>query len=322
MTYLWIALGLAGGAAFITIIASLVCYLMVFYSPPRDNSDEIPTPPGELYDEYREDMKQWVITVRSMPHDDVEIKSRDGLTLRAKYFEHSEGAPIELMLHGYRGNAERDMSAGVLRAFKLGRSVLMVDLRGSGRSDGSTITFGIKEREDCLLWVDYLVSRFGNERAIILTGISMGAATVMTCSASESLPPCVVGVLADCGFSSAKEIICKVVTDMKLPAGIFYPFIKLGARLFGHFDLDGLTPIEAVKSARVPIFFTHGDTDDFVPCKMSIDCHGACTSEKELYIVEGAGHGLCYPVAKDGYLTAIDKFFAPYIEAHRAAQNK
>jgi predicted acyl esterase len=152
MTALWIALGVAGGLLLIALAVSFICYKIVFYSAPRVKSDEIPTPPGEEYDPYREDMKKWVLAVRAMPHDDIEIKSRDGVVLRAKYYEHSEGAPIELMMHGYRGNAERDLSAGVLRAFKLGRSVLLVDHRGSGDSGGKTITFGVKEREDCLLW--------------------------------------------------------------------------------------------------------------------------------------------------------------------------
>ena len=321
MTVLWIVLGAVAGLLLLALITSFVCYKIVFYSAPRVKSDEIPTPPGEEYEPYREDMKKWVLTVREMPHDDIEIKSRDGLTLRAKYFEHSEGAPIELMMHGYRGNAERDLSAGVLRAFRLGRSVLLIDHRASGESGGKTITFGIKEREDCLLWVDYLVSRFGQSRAIILTGISMGAATVMSCS-SAPLPPCVVGVLADCGYSCARDIIKKVVRDLKLPPLIFYPFIKLGARIFGGFKLESNPPIEEVKSARVPIFFTHGDADTFVPCEMSVECYDACASEKQLFIVEGAGHGLCYPVANEKYLEAIDTFFAPYIARHRESLNK
>ena len=316
MTALWITLGVIVGAAIITLAVSYICYRRVFYNPPRVESDEIPTPPGEIYDKFREPMKEWVRVVRAMPHDDVEITSHDGLTLRAKYFEYGEDAPIEIMFHGYQGNAERDMSAGVLRAFKLGRSVLLVNHRASGNSDGNTVTFGVLERRDCLLWIKYLTERFGNSRAIILTGISMGAATVMSCSSAE-LPPCVVGVLADCGYSSAKEIIKKVIRDMKLPANLLYPFVKLGARLFGHFGLEEHPPIEEVARARVPIFFTHGDTDDFVPCYMSENCHAACSSEKQLFIVKGAGHGLCYPVAGDAYLEAIDSFFAPYIAKHK-----
>ena len=316
MTALFIALALAASVAVIALTVAYICYRRVFYSPPRVITDEIPTPPGEIYDEYREPMKEWVRIVRKMPHDDVEIKSHDGLTLRAKYFEYEDGAPIEIMFHGYQGNAERDMSAGVLRAFKLGRSVLLVDHRASGLSDGKVITFGVLERRDCLRWIDYLTNRFGNSRAIILTGISMGAATVTSCS-SEQLPPCVIGVLADCGYSSAKEIIKKVIRDMKLPATLLYPFVKLGARVFGGFRLEEHPPIEEVKHARIPIFFTHGDTDDFVPCSMREDCHRECVSEKRLFIVKGAGHGLCYPVAKDDYLNAIDEFFAPYIAKHK-----
>ena len=51
----------------------------------------------------------------------------------------------------------------------------MIDQRAHGLSEGKTITFGIKERLDCLCWVEYLVERFGKETQILLTGISMGA---------------------------------------------------------------------------------------------------------------------------------------------------
>ena len=55
-----------------------------------------------------------------MPHEDVEITSFDGLTLRGKFYEYAPGAPIELMLHGYRGCAERDMPGGALRSHRVG----------------------------------------------------------------------------------------------------------------------------------------------------------------------------------------------------------
>ena len=106
----------------------------------------------------------------------------------------------------------------------------------------AVITFGIKEHRDCLSWVDYMVKRWP-DRKIILTGISMGAATVVM-AAGEPLPENVIGVLADCGYTSPKEIICEVIRQMKLPPKLSYPFVKLGAKIFGKFDLEEITPVE------------------------------------------------------------------------------
>ena len=65
----------------------------------------------------------------------------------------------------------------------------------------------------------------------------MGAATVLM-AAGEELPNNVISVLADCGFSSTKEIMYKVIKEMKLPPKIFYPFIKLGALIYGGFNYE------------------------------------------------------------------------------------
>ena len=245
-----------------------------------------------------------------MEQEDLWITSFDGLLLHGKYYEYAPGAPIELMFHGYRGNAERDLCGGVQRCFALKRSAFLVDQRASGRSEGNVITFGIKEHKDCLKWVDFLVEHFGPDVKIILTGISMGASTVLM-AAGNPLPPQVKGVLADCGFTSAKAIMQDVIRQMKLPPKLLYPFVRLAARLFGKFDLEADSALEAVKRATVPIIFLHGDNDDFVPCSMSRENFDACASRKQLVLISGAGHGLAYPMDKQSYLKALDDFFGP-----------
>ena len=70
-----------------------------------------------------------------------------------------------------------------------------------------------------------------------------------------------------------------------------------------------VAPEEAMKNCPVPVIFFHGDADDFVPSWMSQRNYEACSAPKELVIVPGAGHGLCYPVDPDGYLKAMAKFF-------------
>ena len=303
---LWCLFALAV-AAFITLATSLVCFLMVFYSPKRRKlgEDEYEIPEGDIYEVYREDMIEWTKQIRSMPHEDIEITSFDGLRLRAKYYEYEPGAPIELLFHGYKGNAERDIAGGVERCFKLGRSVVLIDHRASGASDGHVISFGINERRDCRAWIDYAIEKFGNDVKLIISGVSMGAATVMM-TAGEPLPKNVIGVLADCGYTSAKEIIKKVVKEMVLPQDLLYPFIKLGARIYGRFNLDEYSPMEAMKECSLPIVFVHGDDDAFVPYNMSERLYEACASDKKTLItIKGAGHGLAFPVDRDGYVNSL-----------------
>ena len=310
MLALWIILGVVIVLALIILLISYLCFRMAFYSPDRPAipSDAIDIPEGEAYEEFREDMEKWARDLRAMPHKEMSITSFDGLTLRGKFYEYAPNAPIELMFHGYRGTAERDLSGGVARCFQLGRSALLVDQRGCSDSEGNVISFGINEHRDCLAWLDFAIQRFGKDVKIILTGISMGASTVLMVS-DQALPPNVLGILADCGFSSAKDIIKKVIRQMGLPADVGYPFVKLGAKLFGHFDLEARSAVEAVKNATVPVIFFHGDGDDYVPCEMSRINYEACTSKKKLVIIPRAGHGLSYPVAPDTYLNALREFF-------------
>ena len=294
------------------LLMSYICFRMGFYSAPRKPlpEGEISLPEGEIYEPYWDSMKVWAAEARAMNPEDLCVTSFDGLKLYGKFYEYAPGAPIELMFHGYRGDGDRDLAGGVQRCRKLGRSALIVDQRACGRSEGSVITFGINERRDCLTWLDKMQERFGPDQKIILTGISMGAATVLM-AAGEELPENVIGILADCGFHSPKAIIKKVIRQMGLPAELMYPFTKLGAKLFGHFDLEETTPEEAVKKCRLPVIFYHGEADDYVPCEMSRICYEACPTRKCLVTVPGAGHGLSYPVDMDGYVQAAREFFGP-----------
>ena len=156
-----------------------------------------------------------------------------------------------------------------------------------------------------------MVEHFGPDVKIILCGISMGASTVLM-AAGKPLPKNVIGVLADCGYNSAKDIIKKVIRQMHLPADISYPFVKLGAKLYGHFDLEETSPEEALKHCKIPVIFFHGESDDFVPCEMSRANYEACASRKRLVTIPGAGHGLCYPVDPEKYLSELRDFFGVY----------
>lgn len=294
--------------ALAVVLIAYICYRMAFYDARKPSKEEYPIPEGEIYEPYRDRMVAWMKETWAMPHEDMAITSADGLILRGKYYECVPGGPVELMFHGYRGNADRDLCGGVQRCFSLKRNTLIVDQRACGTSEGNVITFGIKECDDCHRWIAHLIHRFGPDVKIIITGISMGASTVML-AAGRELPPQVVGVLADCGYTSAEDIIKVVIRQMKLPPKLAYPFVRLGAILFAGFDPNADSPEEAMKRCKVPVMFIHGEDDDFVPCDMSRRNYEACAAQKKLWTVPGAGHGLSILVDKPGYMRELKEFF-------------
>ncbi|MBQ7283228.1 MAG: prolyl oligopeptidase family serine peptidase [Oscillospiraceae bacterium] len=300
---------IAAVAVVLVLLISYICFRIVFYVPRGKEkvTDELPVPSGKVYEPYHEMMKKWIVDARSRDYTDYYIKSFDGLTLHAKYFEYSKDAALEIMFHGYRGSAERDLSGGLQRCFALGRNVLLVDQRTSCGSEGNVISFGINEHRDCLSWIDFAVKEFGEDITILITGISMGASTVLM-AAGKPLPPNVKGVLADCGFSTAKDIIKKCSRDLHLPADAVYPFIKLGAKLYGHFDLEEYSALEAVQNCTIPVIFVHNEGDDFVPCEMSRILYNACKATKRLVIMEGEGHGLAYLLDNKKYFDNLTEF--------------
>ena len=205
--FLWI-LSILSGILVLVLLTAAICFFKVFYSPKRRvlGEDEYEIPEGEIYEVFRDDIIAWTKEVRTLPHEDVSITSYDGLTLKGKYYEYKKGAITELLFHGYQGNAERDLSGGIERCFSLGRNALIIDHRASGTSDGSVITFGVREKRDVLSWIDFAIKHFGEDVKLVLTGVSMGAATVLMVS-GEKLPKNVVCILADCPYSKRLSAI-------------------------------------------------------------------------------------------------------------------
>ena len=163
--------------------------------------------------EYKETIVKNILALMDTPFEAVTIKSHDNLKLFGRYYHFKDGAPIAILFHGYRSTPFRDGSGGFRVCRDYGLNVLLCDQRAHGKSEGKTITFGVKERLDCMEWIKYLKERFGNDIKLLLVGLSMGAATVMM--ASDIVPAeNVKGIVADCGFSSPKEILTDVAKQM------------------------------------------------------------------------------------------------------------
>lgn len=287
---------------------SYYAYRTAFLSPKREQGEYYELPEGEQYEEHLKNIQMWIDEMQAIPFEKIHITSHEGKQLYGRYYHTKEGAPIEIMFHGYKSSAYLDFCGGIKFAIRSGHNILIVDQRSHGNSDGTTITFGIKERHDCLSWIHYLNNRFGIDTPIILSGLSMGAATVLMAS-NLNLPDNVTGIVADCPYSSPKEILLKVCRDMHYPATLMFPFIKLGALLFGHFNLTECDALSCVKESKVPILIFHGDDDRFVPCDMSLALKKANPEQITLEIVPNAGHGLCYVIGPKQYEDALKNFY-------------
>lgn len=262
---------------------------------------------GEQYDPARPIISALSEELAAIPYEEVWTDSEDGLRLFGRYYHVRDGAPIQLEFHGYHGSAMRDFCGGNKMAREMGHNTLVVDQRGHGRSGGRYTTLGIKERDDCLRWIAWCVERFGEDVPLILSGVSMGAATVLSV-ADADLPPSVKGIVADCPFSSASGIIRKVCADMHLPPRLAFPFVELGARIWGGFSMKDNSPLDSARRARVPMLILHGEDDRFVPCKMSREIARAAGDVCELHTFPGAGHGLCFIVDGDRYRQIVTDF--------------
>ena len=145
---------------------------------------------------------------------------------------------------------------------------------------------------------------------IILSGVSMGASTVLMAS-ELSLPENVIGIIADCPYSSPVEIIKSVAKHRRFNPKLIYPLVKISAKLFAGFDIDSASPVQAVKNTNIPVLIVHGDEDKFVPYHMGRKIFEACASENKRFLTgKGADHALSYFCDVKGYTDAVGEFIS------------
>lgn len=292
---------------FVVIAAFLIVYDVCFSGRKAYMSGNYSIPKGEQFQPYSKYIREAIDEVLGVPYELVYTTSFDGLKLAGKYYHMADDAPLIIFFHGYRCSSLRDGNGVFRHGREMGCNVLLVDQRAHGMSEGTCITFGVKERYDVLSWVNYGIERLGKETKILLSGLSMGAATVLM-AADVGLPENVRGIVADCPYSSPKEILCTVMKALHFPVVPTYWMAKWGAKVIGKFDLEEASAVEAIKNSDIPILIVHGDDDRFVPCEMSKACRDAACDHVELVLVKDAGHGMSYFVDRKVYKDTILRF--------------
>ena len=256
------------------------------------NTDEMLD--DEIRKAYRSMVDAGIAYIESHPHEEVSVTSFDGLTLRGIYLPIENPRGCILCFHGYRSFGIQDFAPMPEYYQSLGLSVLVVDQRACGKSEGKYTTFGILERKDVVTWASYMQERLG-DLPLLLDGLSLGSATVML-SADQPLPDTVHGIIADCGFTSPWDILthCGKKWFHLPPFPLVYLLSAISRVMFGC-SYRGCSTLTSLKNSTLPLLLLHGGDDDFVPTYMSEqNFEASSASYKRKLIVPGAGHGMSY----------------------------
>lgn len=137
----------------------------------------------------------------------------------------------------------------------------------------------------------------------------MGATTVLM-AAGLDLPENVKGIMADCGFTSARDIWQHVAEkNLHMHYRIHGPIANRLCKARIQMRPDACSTVEALAQCRVPVLFAHGAQDRFVPVEMTYENYRACAAPKRLLIVPSADHGMSHFLEKERYETAMEEFW-------------
>ncbi len=253
--------------------------------------------------------QEWLETVERRK---IQVKTDDGYLLVAEEFPVRESGKWVLLLHGYTGWKE-EMYQFAFWYYNQGYSVLVPDLRCQGESEGDFIGMGWTDHYDCELWIDHILTQTP-EAEIVLHGQSMGAATALIMAGSPEASGHIRAVVSDSAYTEAYEMFGDKITEwFHLPAAPFVDSACLMLRLRGGYNLRDASPLRAVTQSNVPTLFIHGDEDRMIDVGMSYELFEAASCEKELYIVEGAGHAQAQDKDPDEYYGRIDTFLKRFL---------
>lgn len=264
------------------------------------------------YEQYGKQIQAADHWLKSHTTVDIWTESHDKRKLHAHWIPAEDPKGTVLLAHGYRSTKLLDFGMVYELYHNLGMNLLLIDQRSHGDSEGKYITFGVLESRDVQSWIEFHNQHFG-PHPILLSGLSMGASTMLYL-ADRQLPENVKGIIADCGFTSPKEIVGKVFKDtVHFGAGPFLWAADLFARVLAGFSFYERDTRKSLRNSRLPILLVHGTGDNFVPCEMTKQAYAACTSEKEIFLVENAGHGTSYLYDTPGYRKQVIAFLQKYI---------
>mgnify|MGYP004714445161 CR=1 FL=1 len=302
-------LAVLGGLVLAELAGSVYLYnrTMIRHKGSANNKRTIKMS-GTDWERYMPLIEERKANMLAAPHEDVYQTSGDGLKLHATYFPVGNEKKIVLCFHGYTSHGMSDYIALSDYYMKNGYSMLLVDARAHGGSEGTFIGFGCLDRWDARSWMDWIIDRCGESVQIVLHGTSMGGATVLMCTGME-LPEQVIGVVSDCAFTSPKHVFTHVLNSMyHLPAFPMMQITDWMNRCLAGYGLDECNAAREVRKAKIPALLIHGSRDTFVPAGMCEEIYENYAGPKRKMIVSGAAHAESYYKDMEGYENALDEW--------------
>lgn len=239
----------------------------------------------------------------------VTIEAEDGVSLEGRLYRMGSGKGVVLAMHGYHSGGMREMARFVPMYMDLGLDFLIISQRCHEGSGGTTITFGVREKEDCLRWCRFLSERYEG-LPILLHGLSMGAATVLLAAGDSALPASVKGVIADSPYTSIYDQTEHLMMDYSKPIRFLaLTYLKRATKRRYGFSLKTAAPIRVVRKIRIPALFVHGTNDRLVPFAMGKALFETCGAPyKKQLVIEGAGHVRSYLEEPERYEDCVSSF--------------
>ncbi len=306
---------------FVLIVLLILCGIAIYFGyymlnvavkPDSDRRHQLDSTYLRVYNKYPE-MKLWHDSLVAKGNlRDTFLIAEDGTKRHGLILQHdslSRGA--SLVLHGYDDNAAVMMRYFYMHYEVLGRDVIVPEHFNHGDSDGDHIRFGWLDRLDIKnLWIP-LAHKLWPDEDIFVHGLSMGGAITMFTS-GEEFPDSLrlKGFIEDCGYSSTWE---QLAYQLKAEYGMStFPILdaaNLWCNFINGWDFKDGSAVKQVAKCQKPIFFIHGDADDFVPTEMVYKCYEAKKNgHKELWIVPGAKHARSIHENWDEYCQRCEEY--------------
>lgn len=304
------------GITLVLLIAVLLGasqYMLNYSLRPENRGRDLASSWQYMFETYPY-LKPWVDSLQQAEAlKDTFIYSPDQVKLHAYYVSAAQPtARTAVIVHGYTDNAIRMMMIGYLYSKQLNFNILLPDLRDTGLSGGDAIQMGWLDRKDVIQWMDIANRMYGDSTRMVVHGISMGAATTMMVS-GEPQPGYVKCFVEDCGYTSVWEQFSK---ELKEQFGVpQFPLMYTAdwlCRLEYGWGFKEASALKQVARCHLPMFFIHGDEDDYVPTWMVYKLYQAKPEPKELWIVPKTDHAHSYLFHTEEYTEKVKAFVDKY----------
>ena len=251
----------------------------------------------------------------------IDLKSTtDGLTLRS-WLIPATGESAIILVHGIHSQSWDGHQYDLANAYnRAGFHVLLIDLRGHGKSAGDSVGLGLLERGDIDAAVNELRNRGFASGKIGIHGTSYGAAVSLLAAAEI---PEIGGVVADSSFADVQDVISgEVHRETGLPLSLakyFLPGVSFLSMYFHAIDLRKSGPEMAIRRVSPrPVLLIHGTEDSVIPFSQALRLKAAGGSTTQLWPLEGRDHteglllfpdtGIVSPL-RSQYLRKTTEFF-------------